>query len=118
MITSLLPYLQTFIAIGNLVVMLWALRTFLRKPHDTLSEEVKQLKEHQVAQDLVIDNLKDSIDKSFDKHREQEKTNAVFKHVFLLLANFEVAFCQETGYKYTADLVKAKEELENYLSGK
>lgn len=118
MITSLLPYLQTFIAIGNLAVMLWALKTFLRKPHDTLAEEVKQLKEHQVAQDLVIDNLKNSVDKSFDKHREQEKTNAVFKHVFLLLANFEVAFCQETGYKYTADLVKAKEELENYLSGK
>lgn len=118
MIKQISENLGVLLQLANLVIICYGLYKFLHKPHDTLADEIKQLKEHQVAQDLVIDNLKNSIDKSFDKHREQEKTNAVFKHVFLLLANFEVAFCQETGYKYTADLVKAKEELENYLSGK
>lgn len=118
MIKNISDNLGVILQFANLIIIGYGLYKFLHKPHDTLADAVKEIKEHQVAQDLVIDNLKDSIDKSFDKHREQEKTNAVFKHVFLLLANFEVAFCQETGYKYTADLVKAKEELENYLSGK
>ena len=49
MITSLLPYLQTCLAVGNLVIMLWALKTFLTKPHTTLEERVKELEKRIIA---------------------------------------------------------------------
>lgn len=118
MITSLLPYLQTFLAIGNIAIMLWALKAFLTKPHDTLSDEVKQLKAKTIELELELKELKQSVDVSFEKHRKQDKTNAVFKSVMLSFVNFEIAFCLHTDYKDTADLLNAKKELQDYLSGK
>ncbi len=102
----------------NLLIICYGGYKFLNKPHDTLADEVKAIKEKQVAQGVEIKEIKKSIDASFEKHREQEKTNAVFKRVFMLLANFEVAFCMQTGYEHTEDLVKAKDELDEYLAGK
>lgn len=117
MITSLLPYLQTFLAFGNLIIMLWALKTFLSKPHDSLADEVKKLREEIVQLKVTIKDMQKSLDSSHDKHREQDKTNKVFKRVFILLANFEVSYCQNTGYEHTEDLKEAKKELEEYLAG-
>lgn len=102
----------------NLLIIAYGGYKFLNRPHDTLADEVKSIKEKQVAQEVEIKEVKKSIDASFEKHREQEKTNAVFKRVFMLLANFEVAFCMQTGYEHTEDLVKAKDELDEYLAGK
>ena len=117
MITVLLPYLQTFLAFGNLIIMLWALKTFLSKPHDSLSDEIKRLKDEIAKLNLTIENMQKSLDASHEKHREQDRTNKVFKRVFILLANFEVAYCQETGFEHTEDLKNAKRELEDYLAG-
>jgi len=117
MITSLLPYLQTFLAIGNLAIMLYALKTFLTKPHDSLADEVKKLREEIVQLKLTIKEMQKSLDSSHDKHRQQDRTNKAFKRVFILLANFEVAYCQETGYEHIEDLKEAKKELEDYLAG-
>lgn len=117
MITALLPYLQTFLAFGNLIIMLWALKTFLSKPHDSLSDEIKRLKDEIAKLNLTIENMQKSLDASHEKHREQDRTNKVFKRVFILLANFEVAYCQETGFGHTEDLKEAKRELEDYLAG-
>lgn len=117
MITVLLPYLQTFLAIGNLVIMLWALKTFLNKPHDSLADEVKKLREEIVQLKVNIREMQKSLDSSHDKHREQDRTNKVFKRVFILMANFEVSYCQNTGYSNTEDLKEAKRELEEYLAG-
>ena len=52
MITSLLPYLQTFLAIGNLCIMLWAFKTFLAKPHDTLETRVRELEKRVDGNDV------------------------------------------------------------------
>lgn len=115
--TALLPYFQTFLAFGNIVIMLWALKTFLTKPHDTLADEVKKLKEEVAKLNVTIERMQKSLDASHEKHREQDRTNKVFKRVFILLANFEVAYCQETGFEHTEDLKAAKKELEEYLTG-
>lgn len=115
--TTLLPYLQTILAIGNLCIMLWALKSFLNKPQTTMNQQIETLKKRIDEQEMVINDLKKSLDISHDKHRDQDKTNKVFKKVFILLANFEVAFCQHTGYEHTEDLVLAKKELEEYLAG-
>lgn len=117
MIPEIKDIMSLLLQIANLIIIAYGGYKFLNKPHDTLSDEVKQIKEKQVAQDLTLQEVKKELNASFDKHREQEKTNAVFKRVFMLMANFEVAFCLHTGYDHTEDLVKAKEELDKYLAG-
>ena len=114
--TALLPYLQTFLAIGNLCIMLWALKTFLSKPQATLSEQVKTLEKRMDAQDIVIKDITKSLDSSHEKHREQKSTNEVFITSMLAFIDFEIAFCQHTGYEYTDDLLKAKETLQKHLA--
>ena len=115
--TVLLPYLQTLLAIGNLVIMLWALKTFLSKPHESLADEVKKLREEIVQLKVTIKEMQKSLDASHEKHREQDKTNKVFKRVFILLANFEVTYCQDNGYDNVSELKEAKKTLEEYLAG-
>ena len=109
--TSILPVLQTILALSNIAVMLWALKTFLNKPHDDLEQRVKSL-------EVKVDEMEDSLKQGNDRFREQEKTNATFKSVMLSFVNFEIAYCIHTGYEHQEDLIKAKSELENYLSGK
>lgn len=105
----------TALQILNLIILCYGGYKFMNKPHDSLVEEVKALKEEIITLKLVIEKMQDSLNASHDKHREQDKTNKVFKKVFILLANFEVAYCQETGFEHTDDLEKAKRELEDYL---
>lgn len=107
---------QIFLAFCNTCIMVYVFVKFLNKPHDSLADEVKKLKEELVRLNVTIERMQKSLDLSHEKHREQDKTNKVFKRVFLLLANFEVAYCQETGFKHTDDLKAAKKELEEYLT--
>ena len=113
--------LALFLQFANLVIIIYGGYKFLNKPHDTLSEEIVKIKQVQAEQDLKIkevqQKIQDEIDYNVKKNREQDKTNKVFKKVFILLANFEVAFCQHTGYEHTEDLIKAQEELNEYLAG-
>ncbi len=118
MITSLLPYLQTFLAIGNLCIMLWALKTFLSKPRTTLEEQVKELEKKVIAMELRDADIEKSLTVSHDKHREQKETNEMFITVVLAFIDFEIAFCQQTKYENTDDLIKAKETLQRYLTKK
>ena len=76
--TSLLPYLQTCLAFGNLVIMLWALKTFLTKPQTTLAESIKFLEKRIEVLDLLIKDMQKSLDNSHEKHREQKSLNEVF----------------------------------------
>lgn len=118
MITSLLPYLQTCLAVGNLVIMLWALKTFLAKPHDTLESQLKALEKRVDAHDLLFKDMKNSLDSSHEKHRDQKEINTVFINCMLAFIDFEIAFCSYTNYEHTEDLVKAKQTLQEYLSNK
>lgn len=109
--------LGLLLQVGNLIIIGYGLYKFTRKPHDTLSDEVTKIKEADAKRDVEIEEIKKSLDASHNKHRDQDKTNKVFKKVFILLANFEVAYCQETGYSHIEDLKEAKRELEEYLAG-
>ena len=116
--TNILPYLQTMLAIGNLCIMLWALKTFLTKPRTTLEEQVKELGKKVIALELRDAEIEKSLTVSHDKHREQKETNEMFITVVLAFIDFEIAFCQSTEYKQTDDLIKAKETLQRYLTKK
>ena len=118
MVQTLLPYLQTFLAIGNLCIMLWALKTFLTKPQTSLNEKLLALEKEIAKQDLVIEEMKRSLDSSHEKHREQKQTNEMFITCMLAFIDFEIAFCQYTKYEHAEDLIKAKETLQRYLASK
>lgn len=116
--TNILPYLQTMLAIGNLCIMLWALKTFLTKPRTTLEEQVKELEKKVIALELRISDDEKSLTISHDRHREQKETNEMFITVVLAFIDFEIAFCQQTKYENTEDLLKAKATLQKYLTKK
>lgn len=101
-----------FILTGlNIIDKLRTLRSAEAEPFENLKERVEILE----AETKVI---KESLRYGNDKFREQEETNATFKSVMLSFVNFEIAYCLHTDYKYTDELMKAKDELERYLSGK
>lgn len=101
----------------NLLVIVYGGYKFLNKPHDTLEEKLNALEKRIGALEVLLKDIQKSLDSSHEKHRDQDRTNRTFKRVFILLANFEVAYCQETGYGHTEDLKEAKKELEEYLAG-
>lgn len=117
MMDAFSEYLKVILQIAQVIALIYAGYKFTRRPHDTLEEKMYALDRRVGELELKIKDEEKSLDASHEKHRNQDKTNKVFKRVFLLLANFEVAFCQQTGYEHTEDLIQAKKELENYLTG-
>ena len=111
MLNQFSDWLKIILQLANIVIIAYGLYKFLHKPHDTLAEEIKEIEKTQTEQSMVLREVKKELDNSFEKHRDQDRTNKVFKRVFILLANFEVAYCSETGYEHTDDLKQAKKEL-------
>lgn len=111
MVTSLLPYFQTFLAFCNIVIIGYGLYKFLNKPHDTLEEKVQ-------VHDVKIKEIEDSLKHGNDKFREQKDTNEVFINCMLAFIDFELSYCSHTDYKFTEDLDKAKDTLRKHLAKK
>lgn len=110
--------LGLILQLANVVVIGYGLYKFMNKPHDTLEEKHEELAKRVDKQDIRLDDIEESLLKGNDKFRNQEETNATFKSVMLSFINFEIAYCIHTGYDNNEDLINAKRELENYLSGK
>lgn len=117
MVQAVKDYLQIVLQLINLLVIIYGGYKFLNKPHNTLEEKFTALEKRIDALELLLKDIQKSLDASHNKHREQDRTNKVFKRVFILMANFEVSYCQNTGYSHTEDLKQAKKELEEYLAG-
>lgn len=117
-IQTIKDMLQIFLQFANIVIIGYGLYKFLNKPHDTLEEKHEELAKRVDRQDIRLDDIEESLLKGNDKFRNQEETNATFKSVMLSFINFEIAYCIHTGYDNNEDLINAKRELENYLSGK
>ena len=111
-------YLKVFLQIAQVITILWAVYKFTRKPHDTLEEKHETLKKRVDEHDVKIKEVEASLKQGNDKFRKQEETNATFKSVMLSFVNFELAYCSNTGYEDDQDLLDAKRELSEYLTGK
>ena len=111
-------YLKVFLQIAQVVTILFAIYKFTRKPHDTLEEKHKALEKRVDEHDVKIKEVETSLKQGNDKFRKQEETNATFKSVMLSFINFELAYCSSTGYEDNQDLLEAKRELNEYLTGK
>ena len=111
MVTSILPILQLVLTSANIIILAYAFFKFLNKPQDTLNTRVTLL-------ETELRDIKASLVQGNDKFKEQEKTNATFKSVMLAFVDFEIAYCLHSNYEFTEDLMKAKKELQEYVSGK
>ena len=115
---NILPYLQIITSLGTICVMLYGFKKFMDKPHDELSDRVKEIEKRADTMELRLEDYKKSLDNSHEKHRQQHDTNEMFITVVLSFIDFEIAFCTQTEYKNTADLLKAKETLQKFLAKK
>ena len=113
---NILPYLQIITSVGTICAMLWGFKTFLNRPHEELEDRVVKLEKRVDAIDSRLEDYKKSLDASHEKHRQQHDTNEMFITVVLSFIDFEIAFCTQTEYKNTSDLLKAKETLQKYLA--
>ena len=111
MVTSILPIFQLVLTSANIIILAYAFFKFLNKPQDTLNTRVTLL-------ETELRDIKASLVQGNDKFKEQEKTNATFKSVMLAFVDFEIAYCLHSNYEFTEDLMKAKKELQEYVSGK
>lgn len=110
--------LQLVLQFANIVIIGYGFYKFLNKPHDSLEKKQEELIKRVDKHDTRIEDIEESLLKGNDRFRNQEETNATFKSVMLSFVNFEIAYCLHTGYEHQEDLLKAKSELEGYLSGK
>lgn len=107
----ILLFMQAFLAFCNICIMLFAFKTFLSKPHDSLESRVAALEQKQKEHDQ-------SLLHGNDRFRTQEKTNEVLIHSTLALIEFEIQYCLIEKKPMTNDLQKAKEDLNRYLATK
>lgn len=110
--------LKILLQVANVAIIGYGLYKFLNKPHDTLEDQLKALEKRVDAHDLFFKDMKNSLDSSHEKHREQKEINTVFINCMLAFIDFEIAFCSYTNYEHTEDLVKAKQTLQEYLSNR
>ena len=110
--------LKVILQVAQVVALLYAGYKFTRKPHDTLEMRHDALEKRVDEHDLKIKEVEQSLKQGNDKFRKQEETNATFKSVMLSFINFELAYCANTGYEDDQDLLDAKRELNEYLTGK
>ena len=100
-----------FLQAANIIVILWAFKNFLAKPHDSLETRVTTL-------EVELKETKRSLNLGNDRFREQESTNEVLIHSVLALIEFEIQYCLTEHKDMSKDLVKAKEDLHDYLARK
>lgn len=103
--------LEIFVTFCNACIMLYMFKTFLLKPHTNLEARVTTC-------EVQIKEVKDSLNQGNDRFREQKQMNEVFVNCMLAFIDFEIAFCQHSGYEYSSDLMRAKTTLQEYLARK
>ncbi|MBR4377349.1 MAG: hypothetical protein IKP50_00465 [Bacilli bacterium] len=108
MITQILPVFQTILAFCNIVLIGYGLFRFLSKPHNNLENRVNTL-------EVKVKEIDNSLKIGNDHFRDLDEKSEVFMECMLAFIDFEIAYCQATGYAQTEDIVKAKSALRNYL---
>ena len=108
---TILLILEIFLAFCNSCIMLFLFKNFLAKPHNSLEERVTKI-------EVKVEEIDTSLKQGNDRFREQKQMNEVFVNCMLAFIDFEIAFCQSTGYENSKDLIKAKSILQDYLARK
>ncbi len=100
---------QLTLNLGSLVIMLYALMRFLKKPQESIEERIKTL-------EVEVDAIKASIKQDDKRFEYQFDTNEVIINSLLALIEFEIQYCITEDKKPTKALEDAKEKLNAFLS--
>lgn len=103
--------ISTLVSFCSLCAMLYAFKKFLNKPRDTAEERITTL-------EVQMKDVQLSLHQGNDKFRIQKDMNEVFINCMLAFIDFEISFCQYTGYEHSEDLTRAKNVLQTYLARK
>lgn len=111
-VQTVLPYFQLLVTCGTFLGMLYALKKFVDKPHDSLEQRVSILevkfKEH--------DN---SLNSSHEKLRDEKRTDSLIITSLIALIEFETDYClKHGGESISPGLLDAKKKLYEFLSEK
>lgn len=109
-IAFIVGFLGLVLTILNIIDKRNAMQQQAEEPFNALKRRVD-------GHDIEIGDIKQALKLGNDRFREQEETNATFKSVMLSFVNFEIAYCLHTNYPHTEELMDAKRELEQYLTG-
>lgn len=108
-ITTMLPILQFMLTFGNLCIMLYAFKTFLSKPHDTLEERVDKLEDD-------IKDIKSQMTIGLGRCDENRDTLTVVINSLLALIEFEMEYCITEHKNPSTGLIDAKKTLQTFLA--
>lgn len=108
-IATMLPILQFILTFGNLCIMLYAFKTFLSKPHDTLEERVNKLEDD-------IKDMKSQMAIGLGRCDENRDTLTVIINSLLALIEWEMEYCITEHKTPSEGLIDAKKTLQIFLS--
>lgn len=111
MVQEILPILQTMIAAANICIIGYGFYKFLGRPHSTLEQRI-------AVQEAKVKEIEEKLRNGNKRFEDQEEKNKVFMNCMLAFIDFEIAYCTNTKYEHTEDLMKAKAVLHEYLSRK
>lgn len=111
MVQQILPWFQLLLTGMNICVLSFAFYKFLGRPHNTLEQRVTALEVKQKE-------MQDSLNHGKDHFRALDAKSEVFMECMLAFIDFEIAFCQKTGFTETEDIKKAKKTITDYLKDK
>lgn len=100
---------QLTLNLGSLVIMLYALIRFLKKPQESIEERIKTL-------EIEVDALKASLKQDDKRFEYQYDTNEIIINSLLALIEFEIQYCITEDKQPTKALEQAKDKLNAFLS--
>lgn len=105
----LITFAQLFLNFANVIILLYALYRFLRKPHDDIERRLCEV-------EVAVKEIRASLLQGNDRFRNQDSTNEVLIHSTLALIEFEIQYCLTEKKQLSKDLEKVKEDLHSYLA--
>lgn len=103
--------MSLFLNFASICTICYAFFKFINKPRTNLEQRVTII-------EAKVKEIDYSLKHGNDKFREQRETNELFFTVILAFVDFEIAYCYNTGYDKSSDLVKAKDLIQQYLAKK
>ena len=103
--------LEIFMLFCNACIMIAIFKGFVMRPHNNLEDRVKTL-------EVKVGEINESLHQGNDQFRSQKEMNEVFVNCMLAFIDFEISYCQYTGYEHSEDLMRAKSVLQGYLARK
>ncbi len=111
--SQVFTFLVAIIGLGLTILNIYDKLTTIKKNADA---PFKELEKRVSALEVKQQENETKFLRGNDNFRNQIEFNKMFMEVQLAFVDFEIAFCHHTNYTDTADLMKAKDNLQKALT--